>query len=194
MLEKQPSLEKKVNIEDRMQKDGVEIVRSEPVHPLPLAWEGLEKLPEDQRNGIWPFLDILHFSSSQYANGILMLDSFGNEHTTRRQPWRQSMSEEFGDEFHEYDKRNKLRFNSINGVEDSLRSTIKALDKFEIHTPQAEALRSLDEKFPAVSASHYLTLSDDEKRQIVNSVDHIAREALSIITSAGQIDENTETV
>jgi len=189
MIEKPTSVERTVDIDEEMRKHGVEIIKSEPVYPLPLAWEGLETLPEEQRANLRLFLEVLHLSSSRYANGILMRDSFGNDHKSRRQPWRKSMSEEFGDEFDAYDEANKLRFNIIYGVADSLRSTVKALNNFDIHTPQAEVLRSLEEKVPTMSASQYLTLSDEEKMQVVNSIDQIAREALGILANAGKIDE-----
>jgi len=179
-----------VGIEQEFRKQGIEIIYSEPVHVPALVWQELEALPDAQRRTMQLFLDALYLSCSEYANGILMRDSFGNEHKTLRKAWRERMFEEHGDDFLALDRRNKLRFNLINGVADALRSTVKELNKFDVHNSQADSLRSLAEKVPPVSTSYYLTLSEDEKMQVVNSTDQIARETLAILANPGIIDEH----
>ena len=83
-----------------------------------------------------------------------------------------------------------MRFNLIQAVTESVRTVVKSLNKSDVNTSQTESLRSLEEKIPAVSASQYGSLSDDEKMQVVNVVDHIAREALGILTNSNLIDEH----
>ena len=112
-----------------------------------------------------------------FIEGPIVRDEFGNDHTKRRQHRK-----DLDDRVYDFYEKNKLRLNNLSNVYYALGLVSKQLDAQDIHTERAEEVRDLYREIPISRLKEYGTLSDQEKSDVVTTVDNICYRFLTLVT------------
>jgi hypothetical protein len=118
-------------------------------------------------------------TARKYLSGVVVTDTFGGEHSQRRQ-WRDRMGEIYGKEFADLYITNKLRINRIAWVRGDLSLLASALDIYKVHSPAADEVRKLLKGFPDIH--HYDQMITEEKLKAVDAIESICRSFLKLIS------------
>lgn len=120
--------------------------------PRGVSVKGFEALPEDIRT---TYLNGLVDACRNYYGGYLLKDPFGNDEE-KRLGWQTQMLKDFpatdnaGEGYDAFQKRIKLRLATIQGVQGLFTGLVANLDAQNIHTPQAERVRTLASRMPVI--------------------------------------------
>lgn len=136
---------------------------------LNISTEGFEKM----RKGIVPIEKTVQ-AISEFIQGPIISDSFGNDHSVRRE-WRNKLAPELRKEY----MRNKLRLNNIASVYGKLELLVEILDSENIYTPNAEKVRKLYGKLPPIES--YGSFTPQEKNQTIKQVEEVCKEFLELV-------------
>src|SRR3989344_1246359 len=146
--------------------------------PTTINYSGLEPENPESSLRLQPLVFKCANACRSYLSGLIIRDSFGNDHTKRRF-WRNTMYQKYGDAFSQVYKKNKLRINPITRVLGSLRVIVSASRLLEVHSAKASAIEELTKQFPDFSLYH--EMSDEERLKIVEKVTSLCKSFLEIV-------------
>ncbi|OGG60038.1 hypothetical protein A3C86_03085 [Candidatus Kaiserbacteria bacterium RIFCSPHIGHO2_02_FULL_49_16] len=146
--------------------------------PTTINYSGLEPENPESSLRLQPLVFKCANACRSYLSGLIIRDSFGNDHTKRRF-WRNTMYQKYGDAFSQVYKKNKLRINPITRVLGSLRVIVSASRLLKVHSAKAAAIEELTKQFPDFSLYH--EMSDEERLKIVEKVTSLCKSFLEIV-------------
>jgi len=163
-------------LEQRLKEVGVtiEFAPDAPELHAEIEREGFEGLPNNGKS-----LEKAVAAAREYALSPILRDTFGNDHGLRR-TWRTQLPPELA----AAERNNKLRANSLMGISGHLGTFISELEALEIHTEQAEAVRTLYDTFPHEQVQGYVDLPIEEKERLIREMDRFCREFLRVVTGS----------
>lgn len=115
-----------------------------------------------------------------YATAPLIRDGFGNDHGSRNE-WFRGIDAELS----AIGRSNKLLADPMSSVIGFLKLLVKALDRDNVHTPQAKEVRRLYREIPHAIVGRYSLLDLQEKEHAANALDIISRSFLRTVTGVG---------
>ncbi len=163
-----------------IEAEGFEIKKQPSEIPFQkIDYSGLESDPLKFTKMVHGRADTFSKTAKAYLTGIIVTDSFGENHSKRRE-WRLVMKEKYGNEFIDLYLTNKLRINMISWVKGDLHSLASGLNIFKVHSPKADAIRKLAAEFPDIS--HYDEMNTEEKLEVTEKIDAICQSFLDLIS------------
>lgn len=140
----------------------------------PIGMDGFEAL----KGSLQKFIHRAARECRAYAQGPIIKDSFGNDHGKRRL-WRAQLPKPLLS----FEYTNKLRINNIASAVMHLDTLAEHLRVYNIHTPQAEKVRTIVRTLPKdLSDGYYQRATSEEKDRIVSAVDAASRAFLRLVT------------
>ena len=128
--------------------------------PKTVLQDGFEEIPEDIRV---PQLHALVDACRTYYAGYFIKDNFGTDEKARLE-WHTSMLskplQEVSDpekalgltqSYQEFQDKNKLRIAKIQSVYGLISSLVQTLDRYHVHSAQADTVRALSKRFPVIT-------------------------------------------
>lgn len=160
----------------RLADEGVTVEESpaEKSYPKKLNQAGFEDLSPSN----WDDFIALAESCRNFLIGPIILDSFAT-HGDRR-TWRNEADRKYGKSFSDLENRNKLRLNNLANVALGVRAAVNALDRKNINTPQADAVRELSKQLPDLTK--YRNMPLEKKREAVRALETVAHGFLNMIS------------
>lgn len=145
--------------------------------PAGINKTGFESLPDALlEKSLYPLVE----ASRNYYGGYLIRDPFGQDEE-KRLAWQNAMLREYTDRslesYENFQRRSKLRLATIQSVQGLLLSFVKQLDEHDVHTPQAEKIRSLADSLPPIvnvaRKTEFTGLTDDLAARLRAALDSI---------------------
>ena len=165
-----------------MEEEGVTVLKApQEYHPVTLNYDGLESEYPNRSQMIAERAKEAADACGKFLAGGLFTDSFAN-HSQRRQ-WRHEMYEKYGDAFANLYAHNQLRLNSIVPVHLAfIMAFAKSLDVYKVHSPKADAIRSIAADFPDM-AQYDDENSAEDKLAYVRKVEDVCKQFLEIMAA-----------